>query len=181
MQINVGIVMSTRSDWAVMRYVSETLASLRVTHEVHVLAIHRKPELLQEFSQQAAEKGADLLIVGAKDIDAIRADIADDLSLPIILVSTFSENMIKNASSSLLMVSSNGESETLSLKYSDAIRSALLAADMLGEKYPYINDALVKREKSRAPLQRANKHRSYVGFEVNRPAERLQQHGDRAL
>jgi len=133
MQINVDMVMSTRSDWGVMRHISEVLASLRVVHEVRVMAIHRKPERLQEVGKQASEKGADLLIVGAKDIEAIKSSMPTDMSLPVMLVSTSSENRVKKSRVSCVLLSSDGDAETVPLKYSDSIRSALFATDMPGQ------------------------------------------------
>ena len=50
----VGVVMGSRSDYAVMRGAVEVLKEFGVVHEVRVVSAHRTPDLLFEYADTAA-------------------------------------------------------------------------------------------------------------------------------
>ena len=61
MNIDVGIIMGSRSDWETMRHASETLDKLGVSYEVKVVSAHRTPDLLFEYAGSAADRGLKVL------------------------------------------------------------------------------------------------------------------------
>jgi 5-(carboxyamino)imidazole ribonucleotide mutase len=65
MNIDVGIIMGSRSDWETMRHASDTLEALGVSCEVRVVSAHRTPDLLFEYAASAVERGLKIIIAGA--------------------------------------------------------------------------------------------------------------------
>lgn len=61
----VGVVMGSRSDYAVMQRAVEVLREFGVAHEVKVVSAHRTPDLLFEYAGAAAGRGLRVVIAGA--------------------------------------------------------------------------------------------------------------------
>src|SRR5260370_18173852 len=61
----VGVVMGSRSDYAVMRTAVEVLQEFGVAHEARVVSAHRTPDLLFEYAETAVERGLRVIIAGA--------------------------------------------------------------------------------------------------------------------
>ena len=61
----VGVVMGSRSDYAVMRHAVEILTEFGVPHEVRVVSAHRTPDLLFTYAESAARRGLRILLAGA--------------------------------------------------------------------------------------------------------------------
>jgi len=53
----VGVVMGSRSDYAVMRGTVEVLKEFGIAHEVRVVSAHRTPDLLFAYADSAVERG----------------------------------------------------------------------------------------------------------------------------
>jgi 5-(carboxyamino)imidazole ribonucleotide mutase len=61
----VGIVMGSRSDYAVMRSAVEILREFGVAYEARVVSAHRTPDLLFEYAEAAVDRGLRVIIAGA--------------------------------------------------------------------------------------------------------------------
>jgi 5-(carboxyamino)imidazole ribonucleotide mutase len=61
----VGVVMGSKSDYAVMQRAVEVLREFGVAHEVRVVSAHRTPDLLFEYAEAAAGRGLRVVIAGA--------------------------------------------------------------------------------------------------------------------
>ena len=145
MQINVGVILSMRSDWRVMRHITETFASIRIAHECRILPIHRKPVMLKNYAMQAMQKGAEIIVVGVKDIDLVNQSMPIRMPLPVMLVSTHEQpQKVENVTSKMLLRSSCQEVEAESVDYYDSRRPALIVANMIGKNQPPIGDANVR-------------------------------------
>ena len=64
-QALVGVVMGSRSDYAVMRAAVEILEEFGVPHEARIVSAHRTPDLLFAYAAGAVERGLRILIAGA--------------------------------------------------------------------------------------------------------------------
>jgi 5-(carboxyamino)imidazole ribonucleotide mutase len=64
-KILVGIVMGSRSDYAVMRAAVEMLREFGVPYEARVVSAHRTPDLLFEYAEAAVNRGLRVIIAGA--------------------------------------------------------------------------------------------------------------------
>ena len=65
MNIQVGLVMGSNSDWDVMQHAARQLKAFGVTFEARVVSAHRTPELLFEYAESAEARGLKAIIAGA--------------------------------------------------------------------------------------------------------------------
>jgi 5-(carboxyamino)imidazole ribonucleotide mutase len=63
--IQVGLVMGSNSDWDVMQHAARQLKAFGVTFEARVVSAHRTPELLFEYAESAEKRGLKAIIAGA--------------------------------------------------------------------------------------------------------------------
>ena len=61
----VGVVMGSKSDFAVMEAAVEVLREFGVAHEVRVVSAHRTPDLLFEYAASAERRGLLAIVAGA--------------------------------------------------------------------------------------------------------------------
>jgi len=61
----VGVVMGSKSDYAVMEAAVDVLREFGVAHEVRVVSAHRTPDLLFEYAAAAKARGLRAIIAGA--------------------------------------------------------------------------------------------------------------------
>lgn len=61
----VGIVMGSDSDFAVMKKAAELLDRFEITYEMRIISAHREPEEFFEYASTAEERGLKVIIAGA--------------------------------------------------------------------------------------------------------------------
>jgi 5-(carboxyamino)imidazole ribonucleotide mutase len=61
----IGVVMGSKSDFAVMEAAVEMLREFGVAHEVRVVSAHRTPDLLFEYAASAERRGLRAIVAGA--------------------------------------------------------------------------------------------------------------------
>jgi 5-(carboxyamino)imidazole ribonucleotide mutase len=84
MNIQVGIIMGSKSDWDVMSNVSRTLDKFGIGSENRVISAHRAPKLLAEYCESAEQRGIRILICGAGLAAALPGVAAAHTSLPVL-------------------------------------------------------------------------------------------------
>src|ERR1700737_3471638 len=141
----VGIIMGSSSDWDTMQSAAEVLDKLAVPYEVRVVSAHRTPDLLFEYASGARERGLEVLIAGAGGAAHLPGMTAAKTILPVLGVPVESK-ALKGLDSllSIAQMPSGVPVGTLAVGKSGAINSALLAAAILGIKYPAIRESLRK-------------------------------------
>jgi 5-(carboxyamino)imidazole ribonucleotide mutase len=143
MQPLVGIIMGSRSDWDTLRHAAETLDRLGVAHEVRVVSAHRTPDLLFDYAASAAGRGLEVLIAGAGGAAHLPGMAAAKTVLPVLGVPV--ESAVLRGVDSLLSIVQMPAGipvGTLAIGKPGAVNAALLAAAMLGNKYPAVRDAV---------------------------------------
>jgi 5-(carboxyamino)imidazole ribonucleotide mutase len=145
MQPLVGVIMGSRSDWATMSHVAETLTALSIPHEVRVVSAHRTPDLLFEYARSAESRGLEVLIAGAGGAAHLPGMAASQTVLPVFGVPVES-HALKGMDSLLSIVQMPGGVPvgTLAIGKAGAINAALLATAVLGNKYPEFREAYRK-------------------------------------
>ncbi len=81
---DVGVIMGSDSDWAVMKAAAEALIEFGVAHEVRVVSAHRTPLAMAEYAQQAAGRGLKVIIAGAGGAAHLPGMVASLTPLPVI-------------------------------------------------------------------------------------------------
>jgi 5-(carboxyamino)imidazole ribonucleotide mutase len=141
----VGIIMGSTSDWETMEHASKTLTSLGVPHETKVVSAHRSPDLLFDYASNAEHRGIEVIIAGAGGAAHLPGMAASKSVLPVLGVPVESK-ALKGLDSLLSIAQMPGGIPvgTLAIGKAGAINAALLAAAILGIKYPRIREALRK-------------------------------------
>ena len=80
----VGVIMGSASDEAVVQETVDTLEQLNVDYEVRVMSAHRTPERVQEYAQQARDRGIEVLVAAAGGSAALGGVLASWTTLPVI-------------------------------------------------------------------------------------------------
>ena len=139
----VGIIMGSVSDWETLEPAARTLEQLGVPHETRVVSAHRTPDLLFDYASTARERGLEVIIAGAGGAAHLPGMTAAKTTLPVLGVPVQSKAL--NGMDSLLSIVQMPAGipvGTLAIGPSGATNAALLAAAILGNKYPAIHTAL---------------------------------------
>jgi 5-(carboxyamino)imidazole ribonucleotide mutase len=83
-KVLVGVVMGSRSDYAVMRGTVEVLKEFGIAHEVRVVSAHRTPDLLFEYAESAVGRGLRVIIAGAGGAAHLPGMIAAKTVVPVL-------------------------------------------------------------------------------------------------
>lgn len=153
----VGIIMGSSSDWETLEHAVTTLKELGVPHESRVVSAHRTPDLLFEYASSAEKRGIEVIIAGAGGAAHLPGMTASKTVLPVLGVPVESK-ALKGLDSLLSIAQMPGGIPvgTLAIGKAGAINAALLAAAILGGKYPHIREALRKFRSSQTGRVLAN-------------------------
>ena len=80
----VGVIMGSKSDYAVMRAAVEMLREFGVPHEARVVSAHRTPDLLFEYAESAAVRGLRVIIAGAGGAAHLPGMVAAKTVVPVL-------------------------------------------------------------------------------------------------
>jgi len=135
--------MGSTSDWETMEHAAETLKALGVPHETRVVSAHRTPDLLFKYAESAEKRGIEVIVAGAGGAAHLPGMTASKTALPVLGVPVESK-ALKGLDSLLSIAQMPGGIPvgTLAIGKAGAINAALLAAAILGGKYPAIRTAL---------------------------------------
>ncbi|HTQ62799.1 MAG TPA: 5-(carboxyamino)imidazole ribonucleotide mutase [Candidatus Solibacter sp.] len=141
----VGVIMGSSSDWETLEHAVTTLKELGVPHETRVVSAHRTPDLLFEYADSAERRGIEVIIAGAGGAAHLPGMTASKTVLPVLGVPVESK-ALKGLDSLLSIAQMPGGIPvgSLAIGKAGAINAALLAAAILGGKYPQIREALRK-------------------------------------
>jgi 5-(carboxyamino)imidazole ribonucleotide mutase len=141
----VGVIMGSSSDWETLEHAVTTLKELGVPYETRVVSAHRTPDLLFEYASSAERRGVDVIIAGAGGSAHLPGMTASKTVLPVLGVPVESK-ALKGLDSLLSIAQMPGGIPvgTLAIGKAGAVNAALLAAAILGGKYPHIREALRK-------------------------------------
>lgn len=141
----VGIIMGSKSDWATMKAASEILEKFGIPHESKIVSAHRTPDLLVEYAKSAEKRGLEVIIAGAGGAAHLPGMVASMTILPVLGVPVQSK-ALSGLDSLLSIVQMPGGIPvgTLAIGEAGAKNAAILAASILGNKYPDFRENLRK-------------------------------------
>lgn len=143
MQVLVGVIMGSRSDWETMQHAADVLDTLGVTYEVEVVSAHRTPEKLFEYAGSAESRGLQVIIAGAGGAAHLPGMVAAKTAVPVLGVPVQSKAL--NGMDSLLSIVQMPKGipvGTLAIGNAGAANAGLLAAAIIGNQYPEVRKAL---------------------------------------
>lgn len=139
----VGVIMGSKSDWTTMSHTVDMLEQLGVPHEVKVVSAHRTPDLLFSYAEDAADRGIEVIIAGAGGAAHLPGMCAAKTHLPVLGVPVQS-SMLSGVDSllSIVQMPAGIAVATLAIGRAGAVNAALLAASIVGNKYPEYQQSL---------------------------------------
>jgi 5-(carboxyamino)imidazole ribonucleotide mutase len=117
------------------------LRELEIPYEMKIVSAHRTPELMVSFAKEAESRGIQVIIAGAGGAAHLPGMTASLTVLPVLGVPIESA-ALKGIDSLLSIVQMPGGVPvgTLAIGKAGAINAALLAAEILGIKFPAIRE-----------------------------------------
>ncbi len=148
MQPLVGLIMGSRSDWETLGHAAQALEALGVPYEVKVVSAHRTPDLLFEYAGTAEGRGLEVLIAGAGGAAHLPGMAAAKTVLPVLGVPVESKALHGvDSLLSIVQMPAGVPVGTLAIGRAGAVNAALLAASILGAKYPQFREAVRRRRR----------------------------------
>ncbi len=129
--------MGSRSDWDTLQHAVDILQELGIPHSVEVVSAHRTPDKLFAYAEAASERSLEVIIAGAGGAAHLPGMVAAKTLLPVLGVPVQSKTL--NGVDSLLSIVQMPAGipvATLAIGRAGAVNAALLAASILGAKYP---------------------------------------------
>jgi 5-(carboxyamino)imidazole ribonucleotide mutase len=133
----VGVIMGSKSDWETIERTSVTLQALAIPHECRIVSAHRTPEWMAKYAKTAVTRGLEVIIAAAGGAAHLPGMVAAHTALPVLGVPI--KSGILNGVDSLLSIvqmPAGVPVGTLAIGAAGAVNAALLAASILGNKYP---------------------------------------------
>jgi 5-(carboxyamino)imidazole ribonucleotide mutase len=102
MNLAVGVIMGSSSDWETMKHTCDVLDELQIPYEKQVVSAHRTPDLMFEYAEEARGRGIQVIIAGAGGAAHLPGMVAAKTTLPVIGVPVQSKAL--NGMDSLLSI-----------------------------------------------------------------------------
>lgn len=84
MNIRVGIIMGSQSDWPTMKAAAEILDEVGVAYETKIVSAHRTPDRLWDYGKTAVSRGLQVIIAGAGGAAHLPGMMASKTRLPVV-------------------------------------------------------------------------------------------------
>ncbi len=138
----VGIIMGSQSDLPVMEKAAEVLEDLGIPYEISIKSAHRTPDEMMKYAEEAKERGLEVIIAGAGGAAHLPGMTASKTPLPVIGV-PIQTNTLNGIDSLLSIVQMPSGVPVATVAIGNALNAGLLAARILGIKYPEIQSRIV--------------------------------------
>ncbi|MDQ0191165.1 5-(carboxyamino)imidazole ribonucleotide mutase [Alicyclobacillus cycloheptanicus] len=141
-----GVIMGSRSDWDTLAHACHILEELDIPFEKRVVSAHRTPDMMFGYAENAAGRGIEVIIAGAGGAAHLPGMVAAKTVLPVIGVPV-KTSTLNGVDSLLSIVQMPGgvPVATMAIGQAGAVNAGLLAAQILGLKYPEIQARLAER------------------------------------
>lgn len=140
-KIAVGIVMGSDSDLETMQEAIKTLEKFGIGYEVNIISAHRSPKRAHEYASSAEDRGLEVIIAAAGGAAHLAGVMASWTALPVIGVPM--QTQLSGGLDSLLSMVQmplGVPVATVAIGKAGAKNSAILAAQILGIKYPELRE-----------------------------------------
>jgi len=150
-KVLVGIVMGSDSDLETMQEAIKTLEKLGIGYEINIISAHRTPQKAHEYASSAEDRGLEVIIAAAGGAAHLAGVMAAWTPLPVIGV-PMQTQLAGGLDSLLSMVQmpSGVPVACVATGKAGAKNSALLAAQILGIKYPELREKMKKYKEQMA-------------------------------
>jgi len=145
MNIDVGVIMGSKSDWDTMKECCDILDQLGVKYECEVVSAHRTPDKMFNYAETAKSRGLKVIIAGAGGAAHLPGMVAAKTSLPVLGVPVKSSVLSGNDSLlSIVQMPAGIPVATFAIGVAGSKNAALFAASILQLSDAKIGQALEK-------------------------------------
>jgi 5-(carboxyamino)imidazole ribonucleotide mutase len=137
----IGILVGSASDLPVLQQGAAILDRLDIPHEMHVMSAHRTPDLVDEYSRTAEERGLVAIICGAGRAAHLAGAVAARTVLPVIGVPV-GASQLGGADALYSTVQMPRGVPVATVGIDNAVNAALLAAQVLAVRDPGVRKKL---------------------------------------
>jgi len=130
--IQVGIIMGSQSDLAIMKEAAYILTKLEIGFELQIVSAHRTPELMFDYAKNAADRGLKVIIAGAGGAAHLPGMVASLTPLPVVGVPIKSSNSIDGWDSVLSILQMPNGVPVATVALNAAQNAGILAAQIIG-------------------------------------------------
>ena len=147
-----------------MKKAAEFLNEMEIPFEIIALSAHRTPEEVEEFAQNAADRGLQVIIAGAGMAAALPGVIAASTTIPVIGVPI--KGMLDGLDAMLSIIQMPPGIPVATVGVNGAQNAAILAVEMLALADPEIAEKLAKyKDGLKQKIIRANADLAEVQYE----------------
>ena len=139
----VSIIMGSDSDLPKMKQAAEILTGMNIPFELTIVSAHRTPQRLVDFSENAHERGIEVVIAGAGGAAHLPGMVAAISPLPVIGVPIKSSNSIDGWDSVLSILQMPGGVPVATVALDGAKNAGILAAQILSVGHPEIREKVI--------------------------------------
>lgn len=143
----VGIIMGSDSDLEVMKEAAKALDYFGIGYELTIVSAHRTPERMAKYAKEAEKRGIEVIIAGAGGAAHLPGMSASFSPLPVIGV-PIKTSALKSLDSLLSILQMPGGVPVATIAINNAKNAGILAAEILGIKYPQIRKKVKKYKKT---------------------------------
>ena len=157
-KVLVGIVIGSDSDLPVLQEAVKTLHQLGIPHEITIASAHRTPNQAEAYVETAESRGLGVIIAAAGGAAHLAGVLAARTTLPVIGV-PMKTSALGGLDSLFSIVQMPAGVPVATVSINGARNAAILAAQILGIKYPEIRQQIkkLKQEMEREVQAKAQK------------------------
>ena len=145
----VGIIMGSQSDMPTMEACAKELDELGVPYELVVASAHRKPNVVHEWAETAADRGIKVIVAAAGKAAHLGGVVAAFTPLPVIAVPMKTSDL-GGLDSLLSMVQMPSGVPVATVAINGAKNAAILACQMLGTSMPEYRAKVIELKRQMA-------------------------------
>ena len=146
----VGVVMGSKSDYAVMEAAVAVLREFGVVHEVRVVSAHRTPDLLFEYAASAERRGLRAIVAGAGGAAHLPGMLAAKTLVPVLGVPVAATSLQgMDSLLSIVQMPKGVPVATFAIGRGGAANAGLFAVEMLAATDAELREKLAGWRKAR--------------------------------
>ncbi len=132
MNIQIGVVMGSSSDWETMQHAVEILQQFGVGHETRVVSAHRMPDDMFAYAESARGRGLRAIIAGAGGAAHLPGMLAAKTPVPVLGVPVPSRHLLGvDSLHSIVQMPKGVPVATFAIGAAGAANAALFAVALL--------------------------------------------------
>ena len=141
--IQIGVVMGSSSDWDTMQHAVQILQQFGIVHEARVVSAHRMPDELFAYAEAAAGRGLKAIIAGAGGAAHLPGMLAAKTTVPVLGVPVATKHLQGvDSLYSIVQMPKGIPVATFAIGTAGAANAALFAVAMLANDNPALRAQL---------------------------------------